>query len=127
MISDSSGNVDPLWYHPNDNLASAIARAWADDSFRKRLLTFDETKDAANWQGLDYGKTLLRTSQALAEEDVFVATPVVLTHVQYIKHYKKQSDDEVVFVLPKRPDTLANHHYALEAARMNMRFIVFGM
>src|SRR5690349_11903619 len=68
--TDPAGCVS---YHPNEKLAGAIVRAWQDLEFKTRLLTFRPEQP-------DFAKPNYESSRAaLAEVDVFIEKPVVLT------------------------------------------------
>jgi hypothetical protein len=90
-------------YHPNDALAHAIVRAWSDDAFKNRLLTFSE-----NMQQRDHE----RTRAALREVGIVIETmdPVVVTEEQY-RAYNEQ-DNHIVFVLPNPLGALHSMHNA---------------
>jgi hypothetical protein len=60
---------------------------------------------------------------ALAEVDVFIDMPVVLTPLQRAAGYKKFNNREVVFVLPDPPSS----KYSLATARAAMSFTIDGM
>jgi len=99
-------------YHPNENLAQAIANAWSDDSYRERLLTFPVGQSTADFKDVTEGM-FEKTSGALAEVDVFLDKPVVLTVAQFENarekwlSYEKTEKGLIVFILPeplgKRP------------------------
>ncbi|HTR13325.1 MAG TPA: hypothetical protein VMI72_08760 [Roseiarcus sp.] len=126
-IVDSSGKFDSISVHyPNDNLVSAIIRAWTDPKFRSDLLSYPDltTRDAWLAEGRpspNYGKT----SELLEEMGVFVERPVVLTPAQYEWGYTKTGCD-VVYVLPDQPSTAAAS-YSVNRARTAMQFCIFGM
>jgi hypothetical protein len=110
-------------YHPNDSLAMAIVRAWSDPEYKRRLLTFPE-KDEADWSKIKdpaRREMIRKSSKALAEVDVFLEMPVVLTSEQY-DDYKPKAKKEVVFVLP---DPIGGN--SLETARIAMAVQVRGM
>src|SRR5271165_2052579 len=72
-------------YFPNDNLAKAIVRAWSDKSYEEELLTFGRG-NSADWSKFSsdmQSSMILKTSRALAQVDVYLDSPVVLTEEQY--------------------------------------------
>jgi hypothetical protein len=90
-------------YHPNEHLARAIVKAWSDESFKNRLLTFPPGAHEADWKKIPEGERsamLRKTSAALAEMDVFLDTPVVLTVEQFATYKGTSEKTEAVFVLP---------------------------
>src|SRR5262245_7316462 len=119
---DTSGGGDRGSVHyPSDNLISVIIRAWTDDTFRKDLLTFDDSPKPSPRKEGDYAKT----KKALHDMGVFIDYPVVLTHVQFEAGFEKEGR-EVVFVLPKEP-TKTEGKYSIATARAAMQFCIFGM
>lgn len=100
-------------YFPNENLAQAIAKAWSNKSYEDQLLTFGRGRNA-DWDVIkDKDATYSKTAGALAEVDVFINKPVVLTVAQ--QDYKAIAG-EVVFVLPDVPGsspTLATARVAM--------------
>ena len=93
-------------YHPNENLAQAIANAWSDESYMERLLTFPLGQPTADFK--DVTQAMLRkTSGALAEVDVYLNKPVVLTVDQFENakekwlSHEKSEKELVVFIMPK--------------------------
>ena len=110
--TDSAGCVS---YHPNENLARAIVRAWSDNAFKTRLLTFESGH-------ADFQKPNFESSRAaLAEVDIFIERAVVLTQQQYTGYKKK--DKEIIFVLP---DPLGST-YSLATAQVAMAATCVGM
>ena len=94
----------PDSYYPNENLVVAIVRAWSDPGYRDRLLTFPDGA-AADWKALDRAAAYRKTSSALAEVDVFINSPIVITEDQRSTYvFPKQSltdaNRELLFVLP---------------------------
>lgn len=114
-------------YHPNDSLAHAIVRAWTDESFKKRLLTFPEhtAPDWSKFADEDRQKMIGATRDALAEVEIFLDSPVVLTPDQF-GQYRPKDDSEVIFVLPS-PSIVYGKRYTLDTARVAMALCPFGM
>jgi hypothetical protein len=103
---------DCISYFPNENLAQAIVKAWSNKSYEDRLLTFGRNQKA-DWGVKDRDATYSKTAGALAEVDVFINQPVVLTVAQ--ENYKAEKG-EVVFVLPDtigKSPTLATARVAM--------------
>jgi hypothetical protein len=117
----AAGAEPEVRYYPNDNLVFAIVRAWSEESFRARLLTFkfDESADWSKFSTVDYGTMVAKTRDALAEVDVFLDAPVVLTQKQYVEYKPKDPQKEVVFVLPD-PSIVHDKKYSLATARVAM-------
>jgi hypothetical protein len=105
---------EAISYHPNDALALAIVRAWSDESFKDRLLTF-----SADMQTRDHE----RTRAALREMGIIIEskTPVVVTEQQFLSYPREK--DHIVFVLP---DPLGSIH-TFANAQLAMSIIVLGM
>jgi len=102
-------------YHPNDALALAIVRAWSDNAFKNRLLTFSPGTAAAQYNS---------TRDALREIGISIEpplNPVVLTQQQYPSYAPLA--DQVVFVLP---DPIGSIH-SFHNAQLAMCITVLGM
>ena len=126
--TSNDGRSGCVSYAPNEALASAIAKAWSDAAYRMRLLTFPEG-DAADWSKVpanDHNGMLARTRHALAEFNVFLDSPVVLTPKQYADYKQLNPDTEVNFVLPSPPASLGNR-YSLNTAKVMMAVTCRGM
>ncbi len=126
-IIDSEGNKDAISVHyPNDNLVSAIIRAWLDPGFRQNLLSYPDLTTPEAWSASstlppDYKNA----RESLAEMGVYVENPIVLTPQQYQWGYTKSGCD-VVYVLPNEP-SLSSARYSVDTARTAMKFCIFGM
>jgi hypothetical protein len=102
-------------YHPNEALANAIVKAWSDQEYRRRLLTFPgDNMRNPNHQS---------TRAALSEMGVTIETmdPVVLTPQQYATYRRRAN--QIIFVLP---DPLGSVHN-LGTAQVAMCVHPFGM
>jgi hypothetical protein len=115
-------------FFPNDNLVRAIARAWSDESFKKRLLTFthEDTADWSRFSDVQRNQMILKSGEALAEMEVFLDAPIVLTQKQFDGYNKKDKEKEIVFVLPNAPQALGNK-YSLGTAQVVMALTCAGM
>jgi hypothetical protein len=103
-------------YHPNETLASAIVRAWSDEDFRNRLLTYPTN----NMRAPNYENT----RGALREIGVGIDNPmipVVLTPQQYVSYRRRAN--QIIFVLP---DPLGSMHN-LATAQVAMSVTNRGM
>lgn len=102
-------------YHPNEALANAIVKAWTDDEFRRRLLTYP----GSDMRNPNYQST----RDALSEMGVNIhrMDPVVLTTQQYATYRRRAN--QIIFVLP---DPLGSVHN-LATAQVAMCLHVFGM
>jgi hypothetical protein len=97
--------------YQNDALAQMIVDAWVNTSFKDKLL------DKANAKSL------------LAERGIFLQKPVIIDEKTYWTNgYTKNSDEEVVFVLPdlKRVD-IGKPQSLLETARLLMACVPNGI
>jgi hypothetical protein len=115
-------------YHPNESLALAIVRAWSEESFRSRLLTFPGNPNSASWEGISSEarqEIIGRTRAALGEMDIFLDSPVVLT-VSQLQGYKKKEEKEIIFVLPD-PSMVNGKQYSIATAKVAMAIQCFGM
>jgi hypothetical protein len=102
-------------YHPNEALANAIVKAWSDDEFRTRLLTFP----GSDMRNPNYQSTRDALSEVGVNIDKLV--PVVLTPQQYATYRRRAN--QIIFVLP---DPLGSVHN-LATAQVAMCLHVFGM
>lgn len=95
-------------YHPNDLLAEIIARAWTDPKFKKELLN--------------------STKKTLAKKGIFIDYPVVIEEAEHDDGYRMTREEEVVFVLPDKPDKGPGKAIGLlETARIQMAFTPCGI
>jgi hypothetical protein len=125
--TDHGPKIPTVSYHPNDGLVSVIIRAWQNNNFKKKLLSFDETDDVSN---LSTPPKYQRTKRRLElVGQVFIDQPVVITEDQYKAGYVKRDNAEVVFVLPNTPnDLVEGPETALgNSARALMAAVPFGM
>jgi hypothetical protein len=74
--------------YQNDALAELVVRAWNDGPFQNGLITGTPT------QRINNAKT------ALAARGINLTNPIVLTESEFAEGWVRDSDDEVVFVLP---------------------------
>ena len=114
-------------YHPNDGLVDVIIRAWQNNNFKKKLLSFDSDSDASDvTKDPQYPRTKRRLELV---GQVFVDQPVVITEDQYKAGYVKRDNAEIVFVLPNTPkDLVEGPETALgNSARALMAAVPFGM
>jgi hypothetical protein len=98
--------------YENDALAQLIVDAWVDDAFKDRLLRRDVAKSE------------------LAKRGIHLSNPVVIEEKKYWSDsYVKDSDDEVVFVLPdrNRVEITAPKHGLLETAKFLMACVPNGI
>jgi len=102
-------------YHPNDALALAIVRAWSDNGFRNRLLTFPVNMQTPQ---VDNTRAALREVGISIEPPL---TPVVLTQQQYSTYTRLQND--IIFVLP---DPIGSIH-SFYNAQLAMSITCMGM
>lgn len=105
------GTVADLSYE-NDALAQLIVDAWVDDAFKERLLRRDVAK------------------AELAKRGIHLSNPVVIEErIYWSDTYVKESDDEVVFVLPDRNriEVTAPKHGLLETAKFLMACVPNGI
>ena len=128
-MTDKTGNSFPISVHyPNDNLVSAIIRAWTDPPFHNRLLTFPALVDNKDWPaGGPPAPDNTNSQDALAEMGVFVEGPVVLSSEQYSWGYEKKNPCQVIYVLPDQPADQVAARYSVNTARTAMQFCIFGM
>lgn len=96
-------------------LANAIVKAWSDDAFRTRLLTFP----GSDMRNPNYQSTRDALSEVGVNIDKMV--PVVLTPQQYATYRRRAN--QIIFVLP---DPLGSVHN-LATAQVAMCVNVFGM
>lgn len=110
----ASRSDEAISYHPNEALAHIIVRAWSDDRFKNRLLTFPVDLQTPNYDN---------TRAALQEMGITIETktPVVLTEQQYANFTSQ--DDQIVFVLPN----LLGSVFSLAHAQLAMSITVRGM
>ena len=112
-LADDEATV-PTFGFDSSELAELIVQAWTDDKFREKLLERDAQKkvtpaaskaatDAVNARGFNLKRA------------------VVITENEHDRHYRMQSPDEVVFVLPD-VERIANPKTGplLETARLLM-------
>jgi hypothetical protein len=102
-------------YHPNAALALAIVRAWSDNAFKNRLLTFPVNMQTPQ---VDSTRAALREVGIAIDPPL---RPVVLTQQQY-PTYTRLADD-IVFVLP---DPIGATH-SLHNAELAMTITCMGM
>ncbi|MEK6209469.1 MAG: hypothetical protein AABM64_03710 [Pseudomonadota bacterium] len=122
-LTDKSGKpINPVSYHPNQNLALAIVRAWRESKYRDRLLTYSSLTTQAQWAAKS-APNFSRTKDALKEVGIFLDEPVVLTPSQFAWGYQKVAD-EVVFVLP---DPLTEDGFTMPSAEIAMVVTPLGM
>jgi hypothetical protein len=103
--------------YQNDSLAQMIVYAWADSTFRTKLLKRDPNGTSPN------------AKAELAARGVYLANPIVITEDDYNHGYYKQDDDEVVFVLPnhQRPAAAPQGQSLLETAKLLMACVPNGI
>jgi len=112
-------------YHPNETLAKIIVKAWTDDDFKKRLLTFDEGT-LPDWRGAVAATRLGFTRQALEDSDIWLDKPIVLTEDQLASFSEDQlatfiaHNGEFVFVLPDPPTSSKTPSLGTAAVAMSM-------
>ena len=58
--------VEATFYHPDDNLANTIVKAWREKSFKDTLLTYPDLHNKESWERRDQ-PDYERVSKALAE------------------------------------------------------------
>ena len=98
----------PVYNHPNDLLAKIIADAWADPKIEKALL---KTPD-----------------KVLAKRGIYIDHPVVITEANHNKGYRMKREDEIVFVLPKKPrNASGDSDELLETAKVKMAYTPCGI
>ena len=105
------GTVADLSYE-NDALAQLIVDAWVDPAFKNRLLD----------------KAVAKSE--LAKRGIHLSHPVIIEEkVYWSDSYVKDTDDEVVFVLPDsaRVETTAPKHGLLETAKFLMACVPNGI
>src|SRR4026209_673394 len=115
-LIDVNGNaINAVTYHPNTALANAIVKAWGDNDYKERLLTFNAKHITAHGPytitSRPEAKDYTRTKKAL--DDVGfdgVNKPVALAFPQYDAVGYQKVVGEVVFVLP---DTLVASGFTL--------------
>jgi hypothetical protein len=98
--------VADVSYYPNDSLAQMIVDAWVDKDFKKMLLHHGNAKALFATRGFYWNNTAKK--------------PVVISEDDYNKGYKRQHDDEVVFVLPNHDGTCPPGQTLLDSARLLM-------
>ncbi len=110
-------------YHPNEGLALGIVRAWTDNSYKDRLLSFPPPAPP------DYANPhFTSSSAALAEVGVYINEPIVVTEAQYPDYLKflsihGQPIPKALFVLPDPLGTT----FTLATAQAAMVMTPLGM
>jgi len=125
--TDHGPKIPTVSYHPNDGLVSVIIRAWQNNNFKNKLLSFDNDSEASDvTKDPQYPRTKRRLELV---GQVFIDKPVVITEKQYSNGYVKRDNAEVVFVLPNTPkDLVEGPETALgNSARALMAAVPFGM
>lgn len=93
----------------NDTLAQMIVDAWVDDNLKNGLLNNPQS-----------------VKSLLAARGFFLQNPVMIDETTYYQDYDMQNDNEVVFVLPQRPDDCPGHAL-LDTARLMMAITPNGI
>jgi hypothetical protein len=115
-IKDAAGNDKvPVadFSYQNDALAEMIVEAWRNKSFRDQLVSDKQ-----------YAKS------ELAQRGIYLQNPIIIEEDTYWHNrHTKNSDDEVVFVLPddRRIGTPRPGHSLLETARLLMACVPNGI
>lgn len=120
-------SVEAKYYHPNEDLVKVIVKAWTNDVFKKKLLTYPDKDDEAEWEKRAKVKEeqFARVRAALEAFGIQVNNPIVLTCRQFEMGYIMAGNEEL-FVLPHAPNNL-DSAMAPASARVAMIFCPFGM
>jgi hypothetical protein len=116
--------------HPIYQLARAVVRAWGDEAYRGRLLSYPNIIDRSEWmkKGIPNYESTKNALDEVIERSGFTALnikkPVILTCPQYNWGYVKQSSEEIVLVLPT---SMALIPRSVGGARLAMTFCPAGM
>jgi hypothetical protein len=120
-------------YYPNDTLVKMIARAWTDDNYKVKLLTFPEQDKAPEWNkytGQQMDDMLGRTKKVFDDEKIHLEFAIALTPDQFANYGKGSSGKrEYLFVLPPIPGSIkfTSSDEAVKTAEVAMVFCIFGM
>jgi hypothetical protein len=130
--------VDPISYHPHDDLANMVVKAWEKpNGFGKRMRTWIDTDE--NYPDDPSNGQLNRSMKRLNAFGIHVNKAVIVTEDQYYKKIwiRDMTDpDEVekwrqtsVFVVPDRPDDIMDTagNDTGKTARALMAAVPFGM
>jgi hypothetical protein len=93
----------------NDTLAQMIVDSWVDTNFRNGLLNNPQT-----------------VKSLLAARGLHLQNPVMIEEETYYQDYEMQNDNEIVFVLPQKPDCPPGQPL-LETARLLMAITPNGI
>lgn len=121
--------IPVVTYHPNEGLVSVIVRAWKNEKFHAKLLSYDSDADAGD--GTSAKKpNHARTQRRLGKVgNVHLDRPVVITEKAYKDGYIMRNNNEVVFVIPDKPDQVIDDAGSETGAtaRALMAAVPFGM